>query len=125
MTNLKKMALGLLVAVLAVGFSAFTSKSELKEHRALKAGKVVADHIVQIGTNEFREYLLSGTPNDGLCLTPASKDCIYQVTPLGKDEMPEQPVDGYSDEQIEEFLENSWIESAPSSSAALYSGPYQ
>lgn len=123
-SNTKSLFLALAV-VLAIGFSAFTNRTiEHNAPKALKAGMITADHIVQPSPNVFMAYTLPSVPANGDCDGTASKQCIYVVTPDGKLNIPSQPL-GYSDTDIDEYLNENWLEETETSRPALFTGDYQ
>lgn len=87
MENLKKMALGLLVAVLAVGFSAFTSKSASKSLLTYRYANTGTEYV-QIAITASPENCLSGS--DEQCLIESDQN----LPSFGHDEKPNdwQPV---------------------------------
>lgn len=126
MNNIKKIALGLLIAAFAFGFSAFTNQAPIKKApRAAGAMLVTGDFIVQSATNVFRDYTLPTPPNTTNCLGSAAKDCVYEVTMLGKANIPAEPGGGYTDTQIQDYLDDNWLQPADNSNPALYTGAYQ
>lgn len=126
MNNIKKIALGLLIAAFAFGFSAFKNQAPVqKAPKAAGAMLITGDFIVQSATNVFRDYQLMTPPTDGDCDGSASKDCIYEVTPLGKLNIPTEPTGGYTDTQVQNYLNSNWLEESEAPHPAIYVGAYQ
>ena len=115
-----------LAVVFAIGFSAFTNRTvENSAPKALKAGMIVGDYIVQPDPNEFRDYTLMTPPNPNDCGDPATKNCIYHVTTLGKSNIPVEPSGGYTSSDIEDYLRDGWLEPVENPEGALFNGTYQ
>lgn len=118
MKNFKKLALGLIIGAMAIGFSAFTAssnKSLVKHHRAAKAGMITDDFIVQPSLNSFQEQPSVNTAN---CHSTATRECVYDVTSTGKSNIPDQA--SYSASDIDTYVANGWLAADPGSSPALY-----
>jgi|GEM_PF-1573237 len=125
MNNIKKMIMGFGAVAMIVSFSAFKDISKtLSVPKAVKAGAITADYLVQPVANQYREFGLTGSPSPSNCEDPAVRQCFYHVTPDGKANIPAEPVDGYTATQIQTYLDNEWIELASGSDAALYGGPF-
>jgi len=115
-----------LTLVFAIGFSAFKNQAPAtKVPKALKAGAISSDYIVQPATNVFREFLLTGMPDDGECFGSATKECVYHVTALGKLNIPAEPTNGYTAQNITDYLDDEWIEEVESTNPSLFTGDYR
>ncbi|NHA02506.1 hypothetical protein G7092_01795 [Mucilaginibacter sp. HC2] len=118
MKNFKKIAFGLLVGAMAIGFSAFTSAKSnnyVRVSKALKAGLIVDNFIVQPTLDNFTEQ---SAVNTGMCHSTATRQCAYSVTTTGKANIPDQS--SYSADDIDDYVSNGWLSPASGSSAALY-----
>ncbi|EHQ25557.1 hypothetical protein [Mucilaginibacter paludis] len=119
MKNFKQVAYGLLVGAMAIGFSAFTNAKESNEavkiHKALKAGMITDNFIVQPTLNNFVQESSVNTSN---CGDPATRQCVYDVTTSGKSNIPDQA--SYTAAEIDNYISHSWLTPASGSSAALY-----
>lgn len=121
MKNFRKIALGLLVGAMALGFSAFTripSPKFVQRARMADGRNPIADgFIVQLNTtNNFQE---NPAPDLTKCKNSALLQCVYDVTTTGAANIPDQP-GGYSAGDISSYLGHGWIVADPMSSAALY-----
>ncbi|NGM67325.1 hypothetical protein [Sphingobacterium sp. SGR-19] len=56
-------------------------------------------------------------PNNN-CVTEETQHCVYQLTPEGMSNIPDQP--SYSPAEIAQFEADGWIEPHPDSSPGLY-----
>lgn len=118
MKKLHKVALALMVGVLAIGFSAFTnahSNRLINHHRTVKAGMITDDYLVQTGSGVFAE---NAAPDPSSCKSSSSRQCIYDVTTSGQSNIPDQA--SYSGSDIDTYVSNGWLSSDPSSKPALY-----
>ena len=112
---MKKIMFGLLVAATAVSVSAFTNAKQASlPTGAVKAGMIEANHLVNKGTNNFQQRASVSVTD---CAGPSSLRCVYNVTALGKENIPEQS--SYSAQDIADFHASDWIEDG-SASNALY-----
>jgi len=96
MKNLQKFAVALLVGIMAIGFSAFTSikptTTQVKNLRAIPAGFLVQT------SNGVYEYRSSLSP-DATCAGVADNPCHYQVS--DSNNLPQQST--YSTTDIETY----------------------
>ena len=118
MKNFKQIAFGLMVGLMAIGFSAFTNAHTVKYtkvSKALKAGLIVDNFIVQPTTDNFVEQSTVATSN---CHSTATRECIYDVTSSGKSNIPDQP--SYSADDIDGYVSNGWLANHSGSTNALY-----
>ncbi len=118
MKKFQKLALGLIVGAMAIGFSAFTnahSKSLVKPNKAVKAGMIVDNYLVQSSLNVFDQ--LSSAPVASDCGGTATRDCAYSVTSTGKSNIPNQS--SYTGSEIDTYVSNGWL-TADASTKALY-----
>lgn len=102
---MKKVVLGLMLAAVAVGGSAFTN-----------AKKAINDgYLVQPISGVFIRYNVAG----GSCYNLHSgMSCQYSVTMSGKVNIPSQVL--YDNYDIQEFLDEGWIEEVPFSNHGIY-----
>src|ERR1700743_1318591 len=115
MKNFKRIALGLLVGAMAIGFSAFTNAHTGTVQFPVKHSKVgnftpIADNAnVQLNTlNNFQE---AENPSSDDCVAESTTlKCIYDVTSAGAMNIPDQP-SGYSTTDISNYLSQSpaWL----------------
>ncbi|NHA05517.1 hypothetical protein G7092_17030 [Mucilaginibacter sp. HC2] len=120
MKNFKKIALGLLVGALAIGFSSFTTvKSSLApfHNKALKAHMITDDFLLQ-NQGVAGVFAQDNSYDSGNCATSETLRCGYSVTATGKTNIPNQST--YSSSDITNYLSHNWITPAPGSSNALY-----
>lgn len=119
MKNFKKMALALIAGALAISFSAYTnayhSNNLIKPNKAVKAGMITDNFIVQPTTDNFVQESSASTTN---CGDPATRQCVYDVTTSGKSNIPDQS--SYTAAEIDNYVSHSWLTPASGSSAALY-----
>ncbi|WP_316747590.1 hypothetical protein [Pedobacter gandavensis] len=104
---MKSLFYSLAVAATALGMSAFTSTPDKTVGEAKRVGAITANFIIQPEEDEFRQFPV-GTPDGQNCRGVSEMHCYYSVNPLGKDSIPDLP--SYTDEQIELYLANEWIE---------------
>lgn len=102
---MKKLLFGLALAAIAVGGSSFTSEKR----------DVTENFLIQpIGGVFIRAVTANGSCinlNSGL-------QCKYAITDSGKDNMPSQLL--YSSDDIQEFLNEGWIERTQGAPNGLY-----
>jgi hypothetical protein len=119
MRNLHKLVIALVVCVMAISFSAFTNAHHnnniVKPSKAVKAGMITDNFIVQPTTNNFVQESSVNTSN---CGDPATRQCVYDVTTSGKSNIPDQA--SYTAAEIDSYVSHSWLTPASGSSAALY-----
>lgn len=119
MKNFKKMAVALMVGAMAIGFSAFTnahSNNFIQVNKAVNAGMITDNYIVQPTLNDFQQ--LSTAPVTADCSGTATLQCAYDVTSSGKTNIPDQA--SYTSTEINTYVANNWLTPASGSSAALY-----
>lgn len=116
MKNFKKIAFGLLVSALAIGFSAFTNANNVvKHHRVPKAGMITNDFIVQPTLDNFTQL---ASPSSSNCKLTSDRECIYDVTTSGQSNIPDQA--SYSKTEVDGYVTNGWLTADPSSHSAQY-----
>ncbi|MBK0380067.1 hypothetical protein [Mucilaginibacter segetis] len=118
MKNFKQLALGLMVGALAISFSAFTNANNntfVKHHRAVKAGMITDDYIVQPTLNNFQE---NASPTSSNCHGTATLQCIYDVTSSGQTNIPDQA--SYTASNINSYVAAGYLVADPNSHASLY-----
>jgi len=74
------------------------------------------DHLVNKGDNGFQQRA-TVTP-DSECIDVDDYNCTYNVTPLGKMNIPEKTT--YTRTEIDFYESQNWIQAHPDSSPALY-----
>jgi len=119
MKNLHKIAFTLAAGVLAISFSAFTNAHTLhviRPNKAVKAGMITDNYIVQPTLNDFEP--ISSAPVTADCSGSATLQCAYDVTSTGKSNIPNQS--SYTSAEISTYVSNNWLTPASGSSAALY-----
>jgi len=119
MKNFQKFALGLVAGAMAIGFSAFTNTHEaslIRPNKAVKAGMITDNYIVQPALNNFVQ--LGSTPATADCSSTATRQCAYNVTSTGKSNIPDQA--SYTGAEIDNYVSHSWLTPASGSSNALY-----
>ncbi|WP_316820675.1 hypothetical protein [Pedobacter gandavensis] len=126
MKNITKVILGLLVIGTAIGFSAFTNAKKNQENMVNKKSYILIDYLVQRHAGQFTPYLpYNEQPNGALCIGSSKRQCIYEVTLLGKWNIPNLSTiwqTYYTTEQIDEYLANNWLFSDPHYKYGLYLG---
>lgn len=115
--NIKKILFGIGVSASALGASAFTSdEAEVAKLTQVKEGLIVSNFLVNKGT----EFSPRASVNPSAeCKATDPRDCAYTVTAEGMDNIPDQP--SYSLSQIDQYVDEGWVEPHPNSSPALYS----
>ncbi|BAU55602.1 hypothetical protein [Mucilaginibacter gotjawali] len=119
MKNVKKIALGLIAGAMAISFSAFTnahSNNFIRPNKAVKAGMITDNYIVQPSLNDFVQ--LSSTPVSADCSGTATRQCAYDVTSTGKSNIPD--LASYTGAEIDNYVSHGWLTPASGSSDALY-----
>jgi len=119
MKNFKRIALGLLVGAMAIGFSSFTNAQKgvsVKLVKIVKSGFITDNFIVQPIADNFVEQ--STTPSTDDCAESSDRFCVYDVTTLGKSNIPDQT--SYSKSDIDSYVMNSWLTPASGATDALY-----
>jgi len=92
MKNFKKIAFGLLVGAMAIGFSSFTNASKKA------AGDVYAE------TSNGQYTLINGY-NPANCQNTTSNVCAYEVTTSGSSHV----TSSFTSSQAATFVRNGWI----------------
>lgn len=77
---------------------------------------IESDYLVNKGDDGF-EQRLDVTP-DVSCSDPDVYNCVYNITPLGKMNIPEQS--SYTQAEINSYESQNWITPHPDSSPGLY-----
>ncbi|WP_316820674.1 hypothetical protein [Pedobacter gandavensis] len=122
MKNFQKIALGLMTVGSAFAFSAFTNVDLGTNKKA-----VTFDYLVQRAAGQFTQINPSNpsaTPDYSFCKTSAANRCSYEVTLLGKSNMPTLVSLGqtsYTATQIQDYLDNGYIiEDPETTKSTLY-----
>lgn len=121
MKNIQKIAVSLVVAASAIAFSAFkTVNKEVAPfgNKQLNAGMITNDYLLQdqgtAGVFSQGSIFSSDNCDD----TVVTLRCGYSVSATGKANIPEQAT--YNATEINTYVSNGWISSAPGSSNRLY-----
>lgn len=110
MKNFRKIAFGLLVGALALGFSAFTSTHKLTRNTTFvkHAGMITEGFIAQtVAGNEFDPE--SSVDGDNCSDATTSYSCTYTVTSTGASNIPEKS--SYTASDMNSYLSHSpaWL----------------
>ena len=106
MVTVTKLALSLLVAGSALGFSALDNAEKNKDGEAKRAGAITADFLVQPDVDVFEQFP-TGTPVGTDCQSTSQRHCFYSVSSVGKDSIPNQP--SYTTIQIDAYVLKGWL----------------
>lgn len=112
MITITKLALSLLVAGSALGFSALNSAEKNKDGVAKRAGAITADFLVQPVVDVFEQFP-TGIPVGTDCLSTSQRHCFYSVSSVGKDSIPNLP--NYTTTQIDVYVLKGWLSPGPGS----------
>lgn len=104
---MKKLFLGLLLAAVAAGGSAFTY--------ARKA--ITENYILQTSSGFFIRQATA----PGVCTSSSGLNCEYGVTALGRLSIPAQS--SYTSTNIQDYLDNDYIEPIDGVGAGIYHAP--
>lgn len=117
MKNFKKIAFGLVVGALALGFSAFTTAHTTTTiHKAKTARMTIENFLVQDqGAGGFSQSSSFSSSN---CGGTATLDCGYTVTTSGQSHIPNQST--YNASDINSYVTQGWLTPAPGASAKQY-----
>ncbi|MBE8719781.1 hypothetical protein [Sphingobacterium pedocola] len=108
--------LGVALLGLAVTTQSFDNKEDVEEKADAKKSAVLAPNFL---VNKGASFSPRNTVNPSLnCNQTDSKNCTYQITAEGMENVPEQ--ESYTPTQIEEYESNGWIEPHAQSGLALY-----
>ncbi|MDB5010793.1 MAG: hypothetical protein JWR67_1024 [Mucilaginibacter sp.] len=116
MKNFRQIAFGLIIGLMAIGFSAFTTVYNIKSvnlAKQTKAGMITNNFIVQPTADNFVQAVSASSSN---CGTTATRSCIYNVTTEGQANIPDQS--SYTAADVDGYVSNGWL--TGSSSHALY-----
>lgn len=86
-------------------------KKEVKETKATLASNFLVN---KESSFEPRDTVNPSTS----CVTEETRSCVYQLTPEGMSNIPDQP--SYTPAEIDQFEADGWIEPHPDSSPGLY-----
>lgn len=115
MKNFKKIAFGLLVGALALGFSAFTSAKKVMPSESIKAKRsITANFLVQPSLDSFVQE--TSASSDNCSGATSDRDCMYDVTTSGKSNIPNQA--SYTKANIDTYVANGWL--TPDAGASLH-----
>lgn len=102
---MKKLLLGLTLAAIAVGGSAFTNAKK----------SVPENFLIQPSSGLF----IRATTANGSCLNLLSGlQCKYVITDLGKWNIPSKTL--YVSQDINDYLSQGWLEYSPTAADGLY-----
>lgn len=118
MKNFKNIAFGLIVGALAIGFSAFTTAKTTVANKNVsnKHFSITSNFLVQPTLDGFEQRATADPAAN--CSGTSDRECTYDVTTLGKSNIPNQP--SYTKAEIDNYVSHSWITPDPDSSPALY-----
>jgi len=101
---MKRLSIGLLLAIVAIGGSSFKN--------AKKA--ITENYIVQTSSGYF--IRLATAP--GACMSSSGLNCKYAVTAFGRIYIPAQS--SYTSNNIQDYLDDDWLEPIDGIGSGIY-----
>jgi len=115
MKKFQKLALGLMVGAMAIGFSAFTNAHTYTHTiKVRKPGMALDAYIVQGSTN----FTQSSSFDADNCESTSTRYCGYDVTASGQTHITSQGP--YTSSQIDTYVSNGWLDPDASATKAIY-----